>query len=162
VNYTAIALWSQVIAAVVFAAIIVLGFIRFITPAIVRATAAKNEEIGEMERRRDDAVRSVEAARQELLRAEQDARRIRETIERDARREAQDILAEANAEARRLIHNAHGEFERARLAARDKLRVEMIERALELARKEAASRIDERVDVKLVDRFIAELERGGG
>jgi F-type H+-transporting ATPase subunit b len=107
-------------------------------------------------------VRSVEAARQELLRAEQDARRIRETIERDARREAQDILAEANAEARRLIHNAHGEFERARLAARDKLRVEMIERALELARKEAASRIDERVDVKLVDRFIAELERGGG
>ena len=160
-NYGAIALWSQVIAAVVFAAIIVWGFIRFITPAINRGTAAKNEEIHENERRRDEAVKQVELARAEVERAKLDAAQIRRRIEHDARREAEEIVSEANAEAQRLVRNAHGEYERQRLAARDKLRIELIERALAEARKKAQERIDAPTDVMLVDRFIAELERKG-
>jgi F0F1-type ATP synthase membrane subunit b/b' len=160
-NYEAIALWSQVIAAVVFAAIIIWGFIRFITPAINHGTAAKNEEIRENEQRRDEAVKQVEVARAEVERAKADAEQIRRRIEHDARREAEDILAEANAEAQRLVRNAHGEYERQRLAARDKLRIELIERALAEARKKAAAQIDAPTDLMLVDRFIADLERKG-
>ena len=160
-NYEAIALWSQVIAAVIFAAIVVWGFIRFITPAINRGTAAKNEEIRENERRRDEAVKQVELARAEVEGAKADAEQIRRRIEHDARREAEEIVAEANAEAQRLVRNAHGEYERQRLAARDKLRIELIERALAEARKKAAAQIDSPTDVRLVDRFIADLERKG-
>ena len=160
-NYEAIALWSQVIAAVVFAAIVVLAFIRFLTPAIDNATVAKNEEIRENERRRDEAVREVELARTALAEAEKDAANIREAIERDAHREAAIIVATAHSDAQRMIRNARGELERARLSARDKFRVELIELALQEARKQAAARIDANSDAKLVGRFIEELEQRG-
>lgn len=160
-NYEAIALWSQVVAAVVFAALVVLGFVRFITPAINHSTQLKNLEIRENERRRDEAVRAVEEARAEIARAEADAARIREAIEHDAQREAALIVATAHSEAQRLIRNARGELERERLAARDELRIELIESALAEARKQAARRIDQNADVRLVDRFISELEHRG-
>ncbi|MGH7328110.1 MAG: hypothetical protein ACREJX_07135, partial [Polyangiaceae bacterium] len=139
--------------------IIVWGFNRFITPAINRGTAAKNEEIHENEGRRDEAVRQVELAGAEVERAKAEADQIRRRIEHDARREAEEIVTEANAEAQRLVRNAHGEYERQRLAARDKLRIELIERALAEARKKAKERIDAPTDMMLVDRFIAALER---
>jgi len=160
VNYEAIALTSQIVAAVVFAAIVVWGFIRLVTPAINAATAAKNEEIAQNERRRDDAKRAVELSRSELGRAEGEARGIRERIEHDAQREAQHIVEEAKAEAERIIRNADGELARARIAARDELRIDLVEKALAEARKKATRQIDERADAALVTRFIEELERG--
>jgi F-type H+-transporting ATPase subunit b len=160
IDYAAIALWSQVIAAVLFAGLIVMGFVKFITPAIEKATAAKNEEIRESERRRDQALKDVEAARAALAQAVEDGKRISERIRHDARMEAQNIMIEANADAERLLRNARGELARCRLAARDRLRIELIERALSEARAIAAQRIDADTDTKLVDRFIGELERG--
>jgi len=160
-NYEAIALWSQVVAAVVFAALIVLGFIKFVTPAINNATQAKNEEIRESERRRDQAVREVELARAELKQAETDAQNIRHGIEEDAHRESAIIVATAHSDAQRMIRNARGELERARLAARDKFRVELIEIALGEARKQAVARLDANSDAVLVGRFIDELEQRG-
>lgn len=161
-NYEAIALWSQVVAAVVFAALIVLGFIHFLTPTIARMTAAKNDEIRESEKRRDEAVQRVAAARAEIAEATADGARIKEHVERDARREAAIIVATAHSEAQRLVRNAHLDYERSRAAARDRLRIEMIDKALTAARKIVASRIDEKAEATLVDRFIDELERKGG
>lgn len=159
-NYEAIALWSQVVAAVAFAAVVIWGFTKFITPAIKNATLAKNDEIRESERRRDEALRAVEEARAALAQADIDARTIGERIRHDARAEAQDIIVEARTDADRMIRNARGELGRERVAARDRLRIELIEKALAVARREAAQRIDERRDTKLVDRFIGEIERG--
>jgi len=159
VNYDAIALWSQVIAAVVFAALIVIGFIRFLTPTIERMTEAKNDEIRESEKRRDAAVQRVADARAAIVEATSDAARIKEHIERDAHRDAAIIVATAHSEGQRLVRNAHADYERSRLAARDRLRVEMIEKALSSARKTVASRIDEKAEATLVERFIADLER---
>ena len=158
-NYDAIALWSQVIAAVVFAALIVIGFIRFLTPTIERMTEAKNDEIRESEKRRDAAVQRVADARAAIVEATSDAARIKEHIERDAHRDAAIIVATAHSEGQRLVRNAHADYERSRLAARDRLRVEMIEKALSSARKTVASRIDEKAEATLVERFIADLER---
>lgn len=162
INYEAIALWSQVIAAVLFAVVVVFGFVKYITPAIEKATAAKNEEIRESERRRDEARKEVEAARAALAQATEDGKRIGERIRHDARKEAQDMVVEANADAERLVRNARGELARCRVAARDRLRVELIEKALNNARAIAAQRIDSATDGRLVERFITELERGGG
>jgi F-type H+-transporting ATPase subunit b len=161
VNYDAIALWSQVVAAVVFAALIVFGFVRLLTPTIEKMTAAKNEEIRGNEQRRDEAVRTVTKARAEIDEAATDAARIKDHIERDARREAAIIVATAHSEAQRLVRNAHAEYERSRAAARDRLRVEMIEKALASARKTVATRVDENAEATLVGRFIKELERKG-
>jgi F-type H+-transporting ATPase subunit b len=158
-NYDAIALWSQVIAAVVFAALIVIGFMRYLTPTIARMTAAKNDEIHENETRRDEATQRVAAARAEIAEATTDAARIKEHIERDARREAAIIVATAHSEAQRLVRNAHADYERSRVSARDRLRVEMIDKALAAARKTVAGRIDEKAEATLVGRFIGELER---
>jgi F-type H+-transporting ATPase subunit b len=160
-NYDAIALWSQVVAAVVFAALIVIGFMRFLTPTIERMTAAKNEEIRQNEQRRDEAVGNVAKARAEIEEAAGDAARIKEHIERDARREAAIIVATAHSEAQRLVRNAHAEYERSRASARDRLRIEMIERALASARKTVAARVDANAEATLVGRFISELERKG-
>ncbi len=159
-SYEAIALWSQVVAAVAFAAIVVWGFHKYLTPAINAATAAKNEEIRGMERRREDARKAVVLARAEVEQAENDAARIRTRIAHDADLEAANLVAEATREAERIVRNAEGELDRARLVARDKLRVDMIEKALNAARREAQSRIDERVNHELVRHFIDELERG--
>ena len=161
INYEAIALWSQVVAAVLFAVVVVVGFIKYITPAIEKATAAKNEEIRESERRRDEALKDVEAARAAFAQAAEDGKRISERIRHDARLEAQGIVVEANADAERLVRNARGELARCRVAARDRLRIELIEKALTQARTMAAQRIDANTDTKLVERFIGELERGG-
>ena len=161
-NYDAIALWSQIVAAVVFAALIVIGFIRFLTPTIEHMTAAKNEEIRENEKRRDEAVRKVTEANAEIDQAAADAVRIKENIERDARREAAIIVATAHSEAQRLTRNAHAEYERSRATARDRLRIEMIEKALAVARKTVAARVDEKAEATLVGRFIDQLERKGG
>ena len=160
--YEAIALWSQVVAAVLFAAIVIWGFHKFLTPAINAATAAKNEEIRSLERRRDQAQEAVARERAVVGDADNDAKLIRERIEHDAAREAEAIVADATHEADRLVRNAGGELDRARLAARDKLRVEMIEKALNLARRQAAARIDASSNEALVKRFIDELERGRG
>ncbi len=160
-NYEAIALWSQVVAAVVFAALIVVGFIRFLTPTIARMTAAKNDEIRESEKRRDEAVQRARAARSEIAEATTDAARIKEHIERDARREAAIIVATAHSEAQRLVRNAHADYERSRAAARDRLRIEMIDKALAAARKTVLARIDEKAEATLVGRFIDELEGKG-
>lgn len=159
-NYEAIALWSQVVAAVVFAIFVVWSFNKFITPAIAAATAAKNEEIAANERRRDDAVKAVELARSEVVEADSDARHIGERIQADAQREAVKIVADAKAEGERIVRNAGAELERARLAARDHLRVEMIEKALNLARERAQAQIDDDANEALVGKFIDELERG--
>jgi F-type H+-transporting ATPase subunit b len=159
VSYQQIALWSQVVAAIVFAAIVVWGFRKFIVPAIAAATAAKNEEIAQNERRRDDAKRQVALAQAEVVEADRDASSIRERIAHDAEREAQTVVAEAKVEAERLIRNANGELARSRVAARDNFRIELIEKALNAARHEAKSRIDAGADAKLVERFIDELER---
>jgi F-type H+-transporting ATPase subunit b len=161
VNYDAIALWSQVVAAVVFAALVITGFMRFLTPTIERMTEAKNTEIRENEQRRDEAARNVAKARAEIEEAAGDAVRIKEHIERDARREAAIIVATAHSEAQRLVRNAHTEYERSRASSRDRLRIEMIEKALASARKTVAARVDEKVEATLVGRFINELERKG-
>ncbi len=161
-NYEAIALWSQVVAAVVFAALIVIAFIRFLTPSIEHMTAAKNDEIRQNEKRRDEAVQRVNAARAEIAEAATDAARIKESIERDARREAAIIVATAHSEGQRLVRNAHADYERSRVAARDRLRIEMIDKALAAARKTVLARIDEKAEATLVGRFIEDLERKGG
>ncbi len=55
---------------------------------------------------------------------------------------------------------AQGELERARAAAREQLRTDLVERAMEIARN-AAGRLDDGTNRRLVGETVDTAERGG-
>lgn len=153
-NLDVLAMWSQVAGAVVFLICVLLIWNKWIAPAVLAYQAAKNAELAEAESRRARMRAAVSDARAEIERAEADARTIRERAVAAAEKDRVKILADAKAEAQRLVHNAEGELDRARMAARDRLRIEFIEKALVKARSLAASRVDATLDEKLVRELV--------
>jgi F0F1-type ATP synthase membrane subunit b/b' len=158
-NYTLIAFWSQIAAFVAFIAGIVWVWKRFMEPAVIAAKDASNRSLAEAERHREEAVAALDVLREEISGAEQDGVAIRQRAADQARRERDAAIAEANEAGERQIRGAEGELERARLSSRDRLREEILDRALVIARAQAAGRVDAAVNATLVDRFIAGLER---
>jgi len=157
--YEQVALWSQVLGAVAFLAIVVWGWFRFVTPAVIVARDRKNAELLETERRRDAAKAEAEAARRELEIAGGDAAAILARAEHDAIRTRERIVSEAAVEGDRVVRNSEGELGRGLLAARERLRDELLARALEIAR-ESAKKLGAGPDRRLVGEVIDSLERG--
>jgi len=158
--YEHVALWSQVLGSVAFLAIVVWGWFRFVTPAVIAQRDQKNAELVEAERRRDAARAEVDAARRELESAAHDARAIRARAEHDAGRLRERIVTEAASEGDRLVRNAEGELSRGLMAARERLRDELLARALEIAR-ESAINVGSETERRLVDDVISSLESAG-
>jgi len=148
--YEALAIWSDVVGALAFVVAIVYIFNRFVQPAVIKAEENKNAELADAEARRDKAKAEIEVVRAELAQADVIARGIRERAEREATADRERIIAEAKAEGERQVRNAGGELERGRLAARDRLRARILDRALEIARESAAKPIDTRANSNLV------------
>jgi len=155
-----LAMWSQIVGAVVFLVVAVLIWRKYIAPGVKAYQTAKNAELAEAEARRDRMRADAEAARGEIAAAEADASMIHERIASAAEHDRAKTLEEAEHEAARIVRNAEGELERARLAARDRLRIEFIEKALAKARAEAPQRVSDAVDKKLVESTVADLSRG--
>jgi F0F1-type ATP synthase membrane subunit b/b' len=72
------------------------------------------------------------------------------------------MLAEATEAGERALRDAGGELERARAAARLRLRDELLERALQIARHDAVERVGPALDSRLVERFVGSLEESAG
>ncbi|HTJ27824.1 MAG TPA: ATP synthase F0 subunit B [Candidatus Limnocylindria bacterium] len=160
--FEAVALWSQVAGAVAFLVVVILLFRKYLMPAVKANQDARNAEIAEAEARRERINAELAQARGELTRADEDAVEIRARVAVAENREREKLLADARHEGERLIQNAQGELERARLAARDRLRIEMIEKALVKARGEAARRVDAATETRLVEATLDDLTRGRG
>lgn len=160
-NYEEIAKWSQVLSALFFYVVIVWLWLKFISPALKDAQTNKNKQIAEAERHRDEAKAALEALRHEIEGAKHDAGLIRSRADEQARREASTIVEESREAGERALRNAQGELDRARAAARVGLRTEFVDKALALARADAATRVDSSINTQLVDRFASALERGG-
>jgi F0F1-type ATP synthase membrane subunit b/b' len=157
-----LAMWSQIAAAVLFLVLAVVIYNRYMAPGVRKYTAAKNAEIREAESHRERMRADYAAAQAERERAESDAREIRNRLQVLVKREREHATALARAEAERMVRNAHGELERQRLAARDRLRVEFIEKALAKAREDAAQRVDGSTNERLVAATVNDLTRGRG
>jgi F0F1-type ATP synthase membrane subunit b/b' len=155
--YEQVALWSQVLGAVAFLGIVVWGWFRFVTPAVIVARDQKNAELLEIERRRDAARADVEAARRELEDAGGEVVAIRARAERDAARLRERVVSDAALEGDRLVRNAEGELDRSRLAARDRLRDELLARALEIAR-DSAKKLGDETNRRLMNEVVSSLE----
>ena len=160
-NYEAIAIWSQVISSVLFMVVLVWMFNKFAIPLVLSAQKSKNEEIARTEQHRDQAKATVAKLRMEMGEAEHDAQAILERAAEQAAHERQHAVEEAKAAGERSLRSASGELDRAREAARIQLRNELAERALELARRDARSRVNADVNARLVQRFTESIEHGG-
>jgi len=98
---------------------------------------ARNAELVDAETHRDQLRAEAEKPRAAIADAERDAQNIQARAAADAASERGRLLAEVQTEGERLLRNAEGELQRARFAARDRLRIEFIEKALIKARAEA-------------------------
>lgn len=157
-NYEAIAFWSQIVAFVLFVAAIVWVWQKSIAPAVAAAQKTSNERIALAERHRDEMSQAVEALKSGIDGAKRDAQAIKTRVAAQSAQEREAILAEAKAAGERVIRNAESELDRERASARVRLRGELLERALRIARADAERRVDDVVNTELVDRFVASLE----
>jgi|SRR5579862_869062 len=160
--YVHIALWSQVVASVLFVGVLGWMWVKFIQPAILAAQDRYNKQIAEAERHRDEAKATLDLLKTQINGASHDAGLIKERADAQAKREYESAVSEARDAGERALNNARGELDRARAAAREQLREELLDKALDRARAEAERRIDASANARLVDAFVASLERANG
>lgn len=160
-NYTAIAEYSQIASAVLF--VVAMGWIwvKFIQPAVIAAHQNANAQLAEAERHRDAAKAQLESLQGEIDSARRDAIAIKQRVEAQAKVECEAIVSEARRAGERSVKNAQGELERSLAAARERLRDELLDQALTLARTQAQQRVDAGVNARLVGSFLSNLEHGG-
>ena len=155
-----LAQWSQIAGAAIFVVVTIAVWRRWIAPAIQNYQEAKNTDLAAAEARRDRMRSEADEARADAEQAEAEARTIGERAKSDADAERKRILAEAQEESERLVRNANGEIARARMAARDRLRIEFIEKALIRARSQAADTLDDAANESLIEETVDTLVRG--
>jgi F-type H+-transporting ATPase subunit b len=158
--YENLAQWSEILGGIAFVVVAFVLFRKLMLPMVQAAAVARNADLVNAERRREALRAEVAEARAELEAAMREGQSIRERGKADAQRERDRILADAVHEGTRIVQNADGELERARIAARDQLRIELIEAALNRARALARERIDEGVNARLVSKTVDELTGG--
>jgi F0F1-type ATP synthase membrane subunit b/b' len=159
--YLQIAIWSQVISSIVFIAALVILWVRWLQPVFLAAQERSNRQISEAERHRSEAKAALDLLREEIQTAHYDAQLIERRSTDRVEHERQAMLAEATEAGERALKDAGRELERARAAARQRLRGELLQAALQLARRDAARLTSAALDNRLVDRFIGSLERIG-
>jgi F-type H+-transporting ATPase subunit b len=156
--YLLIAVWSQIVSSIVFIALLIYMWIRWIMPVVLSAQERSNRQIAEAERHRDEVKGALEALRQQIATANHDAELIAERASTRGEHERELLVKEATEAGERVLADAGRELERARAAARLQLRHEILQRALGLAREDAARRVGPNLDARFVDRFTGDLE----
>jgi F0F1-type ATP synthase membrane subunit b/b' len=161
-NYEVIAQWSEIIGGFAFLIVTIALFRKFVLPAVRAGEVARNSDLVNTEHRREQLRDEVAEARGEVEAADRDALAIGARAEDDARHERDTIVASARREGLRLIQNARGELDRGRIAGRDKLRIEFIEKALNRARELAAQQLTDAANAQLVSKTVDDLTIGTG
>jgi F0F1-type ATP synthase membrane subunit b/b' len=160
-NYEAIAQYSEIIGGFAFIIVLIWLFRKFALPAVRAGEIARNSDLVNTEHRRDQLREEVAAARAEVEAADRDALAILARAETDARHEHDSIIADARREGLRLVQNARGELDRGRIAGREGLRIEFVEKALNRARELASQQLTPDADTRLVNKTVDELTAGG-
>lgn len=160
-NYEAISVWSQGLSALLFLVLLIFIWIKYIQPAVLTAQQNANAQIVETERHRDEAKARRDDLEREIDNARRDAIAIKQRVESQAKAECAAILAEARQAGERSVQNARGELDRGRAAGRERLRDELLDQALTLARAQAQQRVDAGVNAALVGSFLSNLEHRG-
>jgi F0F1-type ATP synthase membrane subunit b/b' len=162
VNYELVALWSEVVSAIMFVIALVLVWNKWIQPSVIAAQRNTNARIAEAERHRDEAKASLGGLQDAIIAAQRDAAAIKMRVEAQAKSECERIVADSREAGERAVRSAQGELERARASARVRLRDELLDRAVAIARARARERVDDAMNRKLLASFVGTLERHRG
>ena len=157
--YEKVSVASQFFSAILFALIMVWMWIKFIAPALKVAQDNENKQIALTELHLEESKAALGLLRQENEGAARDAESIRKRAAELAAYERAIALAEAKESGERVLHNASGELDRARAAGRERLRTELVDRVLGIARARAIQRVDGATDAKLIASFVASVEK---
>jgi F0F1-type ATP synthase membrane subunit b/b' len=160
--YETVAVVSQTLSALVFAAILVWVWFKYVMPAIRAAQEAENGRIAEAQRHLEESRAAIGLLKTEIEGAKRDAASIRLRAGEQGEHERIALLAETREAGERSLAGADGELDRALFSARERLRADLLQKALRMARSEASDRIDARMNAKLVDNFVTTLERENG
>jgi F0F1-type ATP synthase membrane subunit b/b' len=160
--YLEISIWSQVASSILFFGALVFIWNKWIMPVVLAAQAHSNAQIAQSERHRAEAKEALVALHEEIDTARRDAQLIGQRAEVHAQREREAMLKEATEAGERGLRDAGGELERALAAARLRLRDELLERALQIARHDAVQRVGPALDSRLVERFVTSLGESAG
>ncbi len=160
--YVQIAIWSQVVSSVLFLCVLVWLWFKFLQPAILAAQERYNKQVAEAERHRDEAKATLDLLQNEIEGAAADAELIKARADAQAAREHNAIVAETREAGERALRDAQAEFARTLATGRERLREELLDKALGAARAEALRLVDATVNARLVDRFVGSLERNDG
>jgi F0F1-type ATP synthase membrane subunit b/b' len=159
-NYETIAQYSEIIGGFAFVIVMIWLFRKFALPAVRAGEISRNADLVNSEHRREQLRTEVSAARAEVESADRDVLAIGARAETDARREHETIIADARREGLRLLQNARGELDRGRIAGNDKLRIELIEKALNRARELALQQLSDDGNAKLVAQTFSDVTAG--
>ncbi|MDE2482243.1 MAG: hypothetical protein KGN02_08630 [bacterium] len=160
-NYEVIAYWSQIAGFILFAIAFVWAIKKWMVPGMAAAQKASNERIALAERHRDEMQQSLVALREQIEAAKRDADAMKVRVADRVEIEKKAIIAEATESGERALKSAGGELDRRRSVARVALREQLASKALEIARGEAAAKLDASANAKLLDEFVGSIERGG-
>jgi F0F1-type ATP synthase membrane subunit b/b' len=155
--YLEIAVWSQIVSSVIFIGVLVFMWYRWLLPVFLAAQERSNRQIAEAERHRDEVKAALEALRLEIESARHDAELIERRAGEHAEREREAVLQETTDAGERALQDAGRELERALAVARQRMREELLERALQLAHDDAVRRLDAALDARVIDRFVRSL-----
>ena len=156
--YLQIAVWSQIVSSIVFIGVLAYMWSRWLMPVVFAAQERSNRQIAQAERHRDEVKAALESLRQEIETARHDAQLIEQRVNTRAAHERELLVKEATEAGERAVADAGRELERARTAGRHRLRDEILDRALQLARKEAARRVGPAADSRFIESFAGSLE----
>ena len=159
--------WTELIIGII-AFLIIFGFLgRLLLPRAQKMLAERTRQIegglAKAEEAQAKADRTLEEYKQQLADARHEAARLRE----EAREQGAQIIAEmrqqAETEARRITESAQQQIQAERQQALVALRSEVGTLATDLAsRVVGESLTDEARQSRVVDRFLDDLEQGGG
>lgn len=144
---------------------IVLFFVlkRFAWPAIVRVVEERErkiaQQLAEAERLNAEARQALEEHRKLLAGAKAEAQALLAEARTVAQREREQLIEKTRAEQQEMLERAKREIEAERERAAFQLRREAVDLSLAAAAKLIGQRLDSATDRKLVEEFLASLER---
>ncbi len=145
--------------------VVLLG--KYVIPPINKAMTARQEtirqQLADLDQAKEDAQSAEEEFRAQIADARKEAAKIRE----DAREQGAAIIAElreqAQAEANRIVEHGKTQIEAERQSAVASLRAEVGSLATGLAGRIVGESLeDDARQSRVVERFLADLEAGGG
>lgn len=136
---------------------------KFAWPAILRATEERErkiaQQLAEAERMNADARQALEEHRKLLAGAKHEAQELINDAKQVAQKEREQLIEKARQEQQQMLERAKREIDAERDRATQQLRKDAVDIALAAASKLIEERLDQAADRKIVEQYLAALER---